>query len=212
MFSDRSDAGKRLARALEPYRNRDTLVLAIPHGGVRVGYEVSKYLGADFSILVARKLPFPSNPEAGFGAVAEDGSVIILREHTHYLSEVIIQEIIEEQKREIARRIRILRGGESLPNLANRVVILIDDGIAMGSTMRAAIRMCKKQRPARIVVATPVASPDVRRRLAKIVDEVTVLEEPYDFRAVAQVYADWYDVQDWEVVDILDRWKRERDI
>ena len=210
MFANRREAGERLARALEKYSKRSVIVLAIPLGGVQVGYEVSKHLNANFSILIVRKLPFPHNPEAGFGAIAEDGSTVILREHAHYISEVIIQEIINEQKEEIARRIKVLRGNETLPDLEGRVVILIDDGIAMGSTMQAAIKLCKKRKPAELVVASPVAATDVRRKLARIVDNIVVLEEPYDFRAVAQVYANWYDVPDWEAVEIFDKWKRQR--
>jgi predicted phosphoribosyltransferase len=211
MFEDRKDAGKKLARALEKYREKYVLVLAIPNGGVQVGYEVSTHLNADLSILVAKKLPFPDNPEAGFGAVAEDGSTVILKEFTHYLSEVIIKEIIQDQEEEIARRIKVLRRNESLPELKGRTVILIDDGIAMGSTMQAAIKLCKKQKPSWIVVATPVAAREVRRRLSWIVDDIVVLEEPYNFRAVAQVYSNWYDVPDWEVLEILDAWKKQRE-
>jgi len=211
MFEDRKDAGKKLARALEKYREKSVLVLAIPNGGIQVGYEVSMQLEADLSILIAKKLPFPDNPEAGFGAIAEDGSAVILKEFTHYLSEVIIKEILQEQKEEIARRIKVLRRNDPFPELMGRTVILIDDGIAMGSTMHAAIKLCKKQKPSWIVVATPVAAREVRRRLSWIVDDIVVLEEPYNFRAVAQVYINWYDVPDWEVVEILDAWKKQRE-
>ncbi len=209
MFENRKDAGRKLAKALEKYRESSVLVLAIPHGGVQVGYEVSKYLNSDFSILIARKLPFPHNPESGFGAIAEDGSTVILREYSQYISQPVIQKIIEEQKQEIKRRIEILRAGEPLPEVTKKVVILVDDGIAMGSTMQAAIKLCKHRKAARIAVATPVAAKEVRRRLSWMVDSIVVLEEPYDFRAVAQVYANWYDVQDWEVIEILETWKRE---
>jgi predicted phosphoribosyltransferase len=210
MFKDRKDAGMRLARALEKYGDDDPLVLSIPNGGVRVGFEVSSHLRADFSILVARKLPFPDNPEAGFGAVAEDGSTVMLREFVPYISKKIIDEIVEAQKREIERRIRVLRGNEHLPEMGERCVFLIDDGIAMGSTMQAAVKLCRKRKPRQLVVATPVAAREVKRRLSWMVDDVVVLEMPHDFRAVAQVYADWYDVQDWEVQDILEAWKNFR--
>ncbi len=210
MFEDRREAGEKLARALEKYRIRSPIVLAIPMGGVQVGYEVSKHLNTDFSILIARKLPFPHNPEAGFGAIAEDGSTVILRERVPYISEVILQDIIRQQKEEIARRIKLLRGNEPLPDVKDRVVILIDDGIAMGSTMQAAIKLCKKRKPAEIVVAAPVAATVVRRKLSRIVDNIVVLEEPYNFRAVAQVYANWYDVPDWEAVEFFNKWKRLR--
>jgi predicted phosphoribosyltransferase len=210
MFKDRKDAGMRLARALEKYMDNDLLVLSIPNGGVRVGFEVSLHLRADFSILVARKLPFPDNPEAGFGAVAEDGSTVMLKEFVPYISKKIIDEIVEEQKREIERRIRVLRGNEPLPEMGERCVILIDDGIAMGSTMQAAIKLCRKRKPRQLVAAAPVAAREVKRRLSGMVDDIVVLEMPHDFRAVAQVYADWYDVQDWEVQDMLESWQNFR--
>jgi predicted phosphoribosyltransferase len=143
MFKDRRDAGVRLARALEEYRDQDVLVLAIPRGGVEVGYEVARYLDADFTIVITRKLPFPDNPEAGFGAIAEDGSRFIFRDAARSLPPPIVERIVEQQQGEIRGRIRVLRGGGPLPEIRNRIVILVDDGIAMGSTMRASIQLCK---------------------------------------------------------------------
>ncbi|MCJ7675191.1 MAG: hypothetical protein MUO33_08560 [Sedimentisphaerales bacterium] len=146
MFADRKDAGQKLARALENYREQKPLVLAIPKGGVEVGYEVAKHLGCEFSILIARKLPFPDNPEAGFGAVAEDGSTFINNYAARGLSQHTIDRILKQQRREIKRRIAALRKGRPLPQIADRTVILIDDGIAMGSTMRAGISLCKNKK------------------------------------------------------------------
>ncbi|MCX7766509.1 MAG: phosphoribosyltransferase family protein, partial [Candidatus Sumerlaeia bacterium] len=141
MFVDRTDAGKKLAKALDSYKNQDVLVLAIPRGGVEIGYQVAKYLNADFSILVARKLPHPDEPEAGFGAIAEDGSLFILEEAERLLPQELIRQLIEVQQREIQRRIQKFRGGKPLPVIKDRTVILVDDGIAMGSTMRSAIML-----------------------------------------------------------------------
>jgi putative phosphoribosyl transferase len=209
MFDDRTDAGKKLATALAEYRGQDVVVLAIPRGGVEVGYWVATSLGADFSLLVSRKLPYPDNPEAGFGAIAEDGSTVTSEEASRWVPEQTIQRIIQEQKGEIKRRISALRGGADLPNIAARTVILVDDGIAMGSTMRASIQLCKNQRAGKIVVATPVAGERVARQLVRLVDELVILEMPPFFRAVAQVYRRWYDVSDEEVIRILKRWRRE---
>jgi predicted phosphoribosyltransferase len=203
MFADRKDAGQKLARALENYREQKPLVLAIPKGGVEVGYEVAKHLGCEFSILIARKLPFPDNPEAGFGAVAEDGSTFINNYAARGLSQHTIDRILKQQRREIKRRIAALRKGRPLPQIADRTVILIDDGIAMGSTMRAGISLCKNKKAGKIVVASPVAGPSTAAELARIVDDVVVLEKPAFFRAVAQAYANWYDVCDEEVIRIL---------
>jgi putative phosphoribosyl transferase len=203
MFADRKDAGQKLARALENYREQKPLVLAIPKGGVEVGYEVAKHLGCEFSILIARKLPFPDNPEAGFGAVAEDGSTFINDYAARGLSQHTIDRILKQQRREIKRRIAALRKGRPLPQIADRTVILIDDGIAMGSTMRAAVSLCKNKKAKKIVVASPVAGPSTAAELARIVDDVVVLEKPPFFRAVAQAYVNWYDVCDEEVIRIL---------
>jgi putative phosphoribosyl transferase len=203
MFDDRADAGRKLARALVAYRDKNPLVLAIPRGGVEVGAVVAVSLNADFSLLVSRKLPFPDNPESGFGAVAEDGSLYLHESASALLDAGVIERIIEEQLQVIARRIEILRNGSPLPALRGRICILIDDGLAMGSTMRAALMLCKKRAPARIVVAVPVAGSRAKQVTAEQADEVIALETPAHFRAVAQVYRNWRDVSDGEVLEIL---------
>jgi putative phosphoribosyl transferase len=210
MFEDRRDAGKRLAQALKKYKKKDVIVLAIPKGGVEVGYQVAKYLQADFSLIVTRKLPFPDNPESGFGALAEDWSTFIYEQFASFYPEQIIRKIIAEQKREIARRIDVLRKGGTLPQIKGKTVILIDDGIAMGSTMRASIKLCRNKGAKKIVVASPVAGREIAGEIGRMVDEVVILEKPVFFRAVAQVYRNWYDVSDQEVMEILEKWKKER--
>ncbi len=209
MFRDRKDAGEQLARALEHYRDEEVLILAIPRGGVEVGYQVADYLDADFSLLIARKLPYPDQPEAGFGAVVEEGSTMILEDARRWVSQETVDRIIEEQRAEIERRKAVLRQGEPLPDIAGRTVILVDDGIAMGSTMRAAIKLCKHHEADTIVVAVPVASGKVASEIDAKVDEIVVLETPRYFRAVAQVYENWYDVPDSEVMALMDQWRSE---
>ena len=211
MFQDRKHAGQKLARALEEYKDKDALVLAIPRGGVEVGYQVAKHLIADFSIIVARKLPFPDNPEAGFGAVAEDGSTFIFRDAANWLSKKTIDNIIHRQRGETERRVSVLRKGEPLPEMVDRIVILVDDGIAMGSTMRAAINLCKKKKARKIIVAVPVSGEDVAEEIGEIVDELTVLAKPAFFRAVAQAYMNWYDVSDQEVIEIMEKWREQHE-
>jgi predicted phosphoribosyltransferase len=208
MFRDRKDAGQALARALINYEDEDVLVLAIPRGGVEVGYQVAKSVDADFSLLIARKLPYPDQPEAGFGAVAEDGTTVILEKASYWLPQETISAIVDRQRREIERRVAILRKGQPLPDMTGRAVILIDDGVAMGSTMRASIKLCKNQDAGKIVVAVPVADRRVAAELAAEVDELVVLEKPERFRAVAQVYETWYDVPDSEVTAIMDEWQQ----
>ncbi|WP_407355253.1 phosphoribosyltransferase [Methanolobus sp. WCC5] len=205
VFRDRSDAGERLARELLKYKGRNVLVLAIPRGGVEVGCKVAEYLQVPFSLMVTRKLPFPDNPEAGFGAVAEDGSVFIFRNAAMWLSQEQIDRIVSEQTAEVRRRIEVLRGGRPLPEIAGRTVILVDDGLAMGSTMRASIMLCRKKGASRIVVAVPVAGREVARDIGDMADEIVVLETPANFRAVAQVYMNWYDVSDAEVLRIMEK-------
>jgi putative phosphoribosyl transferase len=207
MFEDRKDAGKKLAKALERYKDEKVLVLAIPRGGVEVGYQVAKHLSADFSLLISRKLPFPDNPEAGFGAIAEDGSTFIFEDAAAWLSEEAIDRIKKEQIEEIERRIQALREGRPLPEISARTVILIDDGLAMGSTMRASIMLCRKRKAKKIIVAVPVSGKRVGHEIGQMVDELVILEKPLFFQAVAQVYRNWYDVSDDEVIEIIKKWE-----
>lgn len=205
MFDDRKDAGQQLGQALERYRGQRPLVLAIPRGGAEVGYQVARHLDADFSLLIARKLPFPTNPESGFGAIAEDGSTFIYPTAAARVPRESIEDIVDYQKEEIERRIEVLRDGEPLPDLADRTVILVDDGIAMGSTMRASIRLCQNQGAGLVVVAVPVAGERAIRDIKPLVDDVVVLKSPPYFRAVAQVYRHWRDVSDQEVLEVMER-------
>ena len=171
-----------------------------------MGIQVARFLKADFSIIITRKLPFPDNPESGFGAIAEDGSTFIFDFASIELPEKTIERIIQEQKQEIRRRIDVLRQRKPLPKIENRTVILVDDGIAMGSTMRASIALCQQKKAGKIVVAAPVAGHSAIHEIGKLVDEIVIVESPPFFRAVAQVYANWYDVSDQEAVSLLKQW------
>lgn len=207
MFKDRKDAGEKLAKALKKYKGKGVLVLGIPKGGVEVGYEVAKFLDADFSMIVSRKLPFPGNPEFGFGAISEDGSKFILTGYDQQLPEELVADIVRKQELEIKRRIAVLRSGKPLPEIKDRIVMLVDDGIAMGSTMRAAVYLCKNKQAKKIIVAAPVSSVSTEKELSGIVDEVIILEKPEFFSAVAQAYENWYDVPDSEAAAILQKWE-----
>lgn len=210
MFRDRKDAGVRLAEALDVYRKDEPLVLAIPRGGVEVGYHVAVRLDAPLAILVVRKLPLPGNPEAGFGAIAEDGSTFMIEHLAAALGPRTVEEIIRRQRQEIQRRIQVLRRGQPLPALEGRTVIILDDGIAMGSTIRAGIAMCRNRQAKRIIAASPVASPSTADELAEITDAAVILERPAFFQAVAQVYENWYDVPDEEVIEIMEAYRRSK--
>ena len=205
MFRDRKDAGKKLASVLVKYENKNVLILAIPRGGVEVGLEVARYLRADFDILISRKLPIPYNPEAGFGAIAEDGSVYINKSSSLWVSKDEMEIIKKEQIEEIKRRISVLRGGRSLKSIQGREVILIDDGLAMGSTMKVSIKLCRNQNAKKIIVAVPVSGTDTFNEIKNIADEIYVLEKPYNFMAVAQVYLNWHDATDAEVIEVMEK-------
>lgn len=210
MFRDRADAGERLAEVLEPYKAENPVVLAIPRGGVEVAFHVARRLDAELAALVVRKLPLPYNPEAGFGAIAEDGSTFIFEEIAESLPATVVEKIIQEQKKEIQRRVEALRRGAPLPQIRGRTAIVVDDGIAMGSTVRAGVALCRNQEAAKIIVAAPVAGSATADELTRIADTVIILEKPPLFRAVAQVYKDWYDVPDEEVVALLDEFAAQR--
>ncbi len=205
MFQDHSDAGRKLGLALEQYKDTGALVLAIPKGGLEVAYQVARHLNSPLAVIVTRKLPFPDEPEAGFGAVAEDGSVYLSEYSEHLLGKETINRILELQKKEIARRIHVLRNDQGLPTIENRTVILVDDGIATGSTVRASIMLCRNRHVDKIVLATPVIGPSVASEISTLVDELVVLESPAFFRAVAQVYLNWHDVSDEEAIRILNK-------
>ena len=209
MFTDRKDAGIQLGEALEEYSGEDVLTLGIPRGGVEVAHHVARILDSDFSILVTRKLPLPNNPEAGFGAIAEDGSMYIIPEAKSWVSRENRERIKRIQKEEIRRRIEALRGGRDLPDISGRTVILVDDGIAMGSTMSASIEMCKNTGAEKVIAAAPVGSPRSVDKISSRADRVLVLERPRSFRAVANYYENWYDVPDEEVIEIMEKRRSE---
>lgn len=209
MFTDRKDAALQLAQALEKYRDTHALVLGIPRGGAETAFCVAGHLGAELSLLVARKLGHPKNPEYAVGALAEDGSVYLNPDVRGELVQETIDELVQKEQEEIERRITILRNGEPLPPLKDRVVILVDDGIATGATLYAAIALCKKAGTARIVVAAPVSGRDKKREPLKEVNEVVVLETPSFFHAVSQAYESFYNLTDEEAKGFLERWKKE---
>ena len=203
-FLDRKDAGRKLAAALAHYKDRDdVIVLAIPKGGIEVGLEIAKALGSDFDLLMCRKLQYPWTTESGYGAICEDGTIYLNPNALQGVTQSDIYKEIERQMKEIEHRIRILRGGRRLKDLKDRIVILVDDGIAMGSTMEAALEMIKKYHPKKVVIAVPTASPQAVEHFAQKADEVVVLYTPDPFFAVADAYVNWYDVSDEEALTLL---------
>lgn len=207
-FKDRKDAGEQLAEALKKYKNQNPIVIGIPRGGVETAYYVAKFLDAELSIIVTRKLGYPHNPELAFGALAEDGSLYISDSAAYRITEDEINKIIEQQNQEIQRRIRKLRAGKSLPALKGKIVILVDDGIATGATLFASIMVCKNQKAEKIIVAAPVSGTEIIETLRKQVDEVIILETIDEYYAVSQGYDNFSNLTDDEALQFLKNWSK----
>ena len=204
-FTDRVDAGKRLASALSNFSGKKGIVLAIPRGGVPVGYEIAKVLNLPLDVIIPRKIGTPDNPELAIGAVAEDGTAILDNNLIKYLgvSREYIKEETERQKQEITRRLKTYRQDTSYPNLKGLDVIVVDDGIATGSTMKAALASVKNRGAASITVAVPVGPPSTIEELEKIADRVVCLYTPEYFQAIGQFYTDFSQTSDEEVKKLL---------
>jgi putative phosphoribosyl transferase len=209
-FTDRVDAGKRLASALSNFSGKKGIVLAIPRGGVPVGFEIAKTLKTPLDVIIPRKIGAPDNPELAIGAVAEDGTAILDDNLVKYLgvSREYIKEEIERQKQEIRRRLEIYRQDASYPNLKGFDVIVVDDGIATGSTMKAALASVKNRGAASITVAIPVGPPSTIEELEKIADRVVCLYTPEYFQAIGQFYNDFRQTTDEEVIKLLQESKQ----
>ena len=210
MFRDRKDGGKQLAKVLEKYQHQNVLVLGIPRGGVETAYYVARHLHAEFSFIVSRKLGYPHNAEAAFGALAEDDSYFIFKEAERELTPEVIQSVVYNVRQEIKRRVEVLRGGKNLPKIKGRTVILVDDRIATGATLFAAINLCKNKKASKIIVAAPIAGGDIKDELKTMVDEVVVLLTPEFYHAVSQGYQTFHDLDDDAVLEIMNQWKVEK--
>ena len=207
-FRNRTDAGRQLAEKLAAYTNRPgVLVLALPRGGVPVGFEVARALGAPLDVFLVRKLGVPGYEELAMGAVATGGVRVLNDEIVRGLgiSEHEIDAAAARELQELARRQRLYRGDRPLPDVAGRTVILVDDGLATGATMRAAIQALRQQQPARIVVAVPTASPDTCEALKAEADDVVCAMTPEPFLAVGHWYEDFTQTTDDEVRELLAR-------
>ncbi|HEV8524583.1 MAG TPA: phosphoribosyltransferase, partial [Terriglobales bacterium] len=201
-------AGRELAAKLKHYANQPgVLVLALPRGGVVVGFEVARALNAQLDVFLVRKLGVPGQWELALGAIASGGIRVLNEEVLQVLpvSEEVIENIAAAEQRELERREQAYRGGRPAPEVRGRTVILVDDGIATGSTMLAAVRALRQQQPERIVVATPVAPASACEELAQEADEVVCLACPEPFYAISQWYEDFAQTSDDEVRELLER-------
>lgn len=208
VFLDRRDAGRRLAAELSDYAGRsDVLVLALPRGGVPVAYEVARALHAPLDVFMVRKLGIPGYEELAMGAIATGGVRVLDEEMLRMLDipDELIERVTAKERSELERREREYRGDRPPADVRGRTIILIDDGLATGSTMRAAIAALKKEGAKRIVVAVPVAPPDTCEALRAQVDDVVCAVTPEPFRAVGLWYGDFSQTTDEEVSDLLAR-------
>lgn len=207
VFQDRRDAGRELAKELMKYAGRpDVLVLALPRGGVPVGYEVAQSLRAPLDIFVVRKLGLPGREELAMGAIASGGIRVLNEEVVRGLriSPHTIDAVARDEEQELARRERLYRGERPPLDVLGRVVILVDDGLATGSTMRAAVAALRQKNPKRIVVAVPVGAAETCREFAEEADEAICAKAPEDFRAVGMWYDDFSQTSDEEVHELLE--------
>jgi putative phosphoribosyl transferase len=210
-FRNRVDAGKGLALALKGVVGREAIVLAIPRGGVVVGFEVAQELNIPLDVIVPRKIGAPENPELAIGAITEDGTIFLDDELVSYLrvSDAYIKSEGENQRLEIERRLKLYRGEIPRPNLKNREVIIVDDGIATGSTMKAALASVRKSGAKKVVIAIPVGPPSTIRELEKQADRVVCLYNPDSFYAIGEFYEDFAQTEDGEVTELLKQSKQE---
>ncbi len=210
-IKDRTEAGRCLGEALKSYRDRDdVLVLGLPRGGVPVACEVAESLGAQVDLIVVRKLGTPGQSELAMGAIASGGARVLNRNviFSLHIKDKVIEEVASREKLELERRERAYRDNRARPEVEGKCVILVDDGVATGATMRAAISALRRQKPARIVVAIPLAPPDTVEVLRGEADEVICLETPEPFWAIGQWYVEFPQLTDDEVRERLARtWK-----
>jgi predicted phosphoribosyltransferase len=203
IFVNRRDAGQKLADALKRYRGQDAVVYSIPRGGVIVAAEVARALGVPLDLAITRKVGHPLFPEYAIAAVGEDGVAFTNPEEIGSVDKAWFEQQVAAQQEEARRRRRTYMQERAGIDAANKIAIIVDDGLATGLTMFAAIEDVRRRGPRRVVVAVPVAPPETVRRLRLVADEVVVLYSPQEFGAIGSFYSDFDQVSDEEVVQAL---------
>jgi predicted phosphoribosyltransferase len=207
-FIDRYEAGKILAHELQEYKNKSNIiVLALPRGGVPVAYEVAKSLSAPLDVFIVRKLGVPGHEELAMGAIAMEGTVVFNDEivNTINIPKTAIDQVIKTENEELKRREITYRGNRPFPELRNKTIILVDDGIATGATMRAAVQAIRKHKPASIIIAVPVSAISTCDEMKQIADQVICPLKPEIFYSVGQWYQDFSQTSDEEVYELLNK-------
>ncbi len=213
-FHDRREAGQLVARQLAQYKDRnDVVVLGLPRGGVPVAYEIARDLKAPLDVFVVRKLGVPWQPELAMGAIAGRGTEVLNGDvvTAYRIPPHVIQEVADREARELQRRLVEYRGDRPFPDLRDRSVILVDDGLATGSSMRAAVKAVRHEQPRVVVVAVPVAAPSTCSEFLDLADHVVCLRTPSDFSAVGRWYEDFSQTTDAEVRELLSHDTTRRD-
>lgn len=202
MFKDRYEAAMLLAKKLEKYKNKNGIILAVPRGGVPIGYYIAKELDLPLEIILSKKIGHPNNPEYAIGSVSLHGKII-----NENLTGVPMDYINKEADRILVglkEKYKLFMGNRKATDLKDKTVIVVDDGIATGNTILATLEMLKTRKPKEIIIAIPVAPPDTARKLSKLVDEFICLDTPEDFMGVGQFYRNFEQVSDEEVIKFLD--------
>jgi predicted phosphoribosyltransferase len=209
MFVNREDAGEKLSKLLEKFKEENPIVLTIPRGGIVTAYETIKKLGFEWDLIIPRKISAPHNKEIAIGAISLDGTYILNEEYIYMLniSMEYIQKEVFEQTEEIKRRLKKYKGNVNFPNVKNKTVIIIDDGIATGFTIQAAIKSIRQHNAKKIILAVPVAPQNTISLLEKIVDEIICLFIPNEFHAVSLYYQSFEQTTDEEVINIVRKLK-----
>lgn len=205
VFLNRGDAGEKLSHALEKYKNDDLVVIGIPRGGVVVAAQVAKALNAPLDVIIPRKIGAPHNPEVAIGAVTQDGTVIKDEVMVEILgiSDNQIQDLASQVEQEISRRVNIYRGGRPGIEMSHKTIIVVDDGVATGYTVKAALQSVRRAGARRLVLAVPVAPADTAAVLNQLVDDFVCLHTPEIFYAVGQFYHNFDQTTDEEVIELL---------
>lgn len=201
MFKDRYEAAMLLAEKLTRYKNQDGVILAIPRGGVPIGYVIAKELGLPLELILSKKIGHPYSPEYAIGSVSLQG--VVIDENVMDVSSDYIKNEVERLKSVLKEKFNLYMGKRKPVDLNNKIVIIVDDGIATGNTIRATIEAIRRSWPRKIVIAVPVAPPSTVHKLSDLVDEFICLHTPGDFRAVGQYYRDFYPVEDDEVIRLM---------